>query len=163
MDPSGVIMRAQGEGERRWFYGGGLNTWKATGEETNGAFLFFEDHMQQGKMTPVHVHPDADEVFYVLAGEIIVHVEGGEEHRVQQGGFALALRGVPHAFMAVIETRLLCMQTPGTAQAFFHHASEPSADDRIDGPVDFGRVQAAADQYGGVKLLGPPPFTPAQA
>jgi quercetin dioxygenase-like cupin family protein len=62
--------------------------------------------MAQGKVTSVHIHPDADEVFYVLEGEIIVHVEGGVEHRIQQGDFALALRGVPHAFMATTETRL---------------------------------------------------------
>lgn len=163
MDGTGVIVRARSEGEKRWFYGGGLHTWKATAEETNGAFLLFEDHMAQGKVTPVHIHPDADEVFYVLEGEIIVHVEGGVEHRIQQGDFALALRGVPHAFMATTETRLLCIQTPGTGQAFFRHASEPSTDDRIDGPLDFGRVQAAANDYGGVRLLGPPPFAAAQA
>lgn len=157
-----MIVRAHGEGEKRWFYGGGLHTWKATAEETNGAFLFFEDHMVQGKMTPVHIHPEADEIFYVLEGEIIVHA-GGTEHRVQEGDFALAPRGVPHAFMATTETRLLCMQTPGTGQAFFQHASEPATDDRIDGPVEFGRVQAAAEEYGGVKLLGPPPFAPAHA
>lgn len=163
MDGTGLIVRAREEGEKRWFYGGGLHTWKATAEETNGAFLFFEDHMQQGKMTPVHIHPDADEVFYVLEGEIIVHVEGGVEHRVRQGDLALALRGVPHAFMATTETRLLCMQAPGTGQAFFRHASEPCTDDRIDGPTDFGRVRAAADAHGGVKLLGPPPFVAAPA
>jgi mannose-6-phosphate isomerase-like protein (cupin superfamily) len=105
---------------------------------TNGALLFFEDHIQQGKMTPIHIHPDADEAFYVLEGEIIVHVEGETEQRLQQDDFALALRGVPHAYMATAETRLLTILTPGTAQEFFRQASEPSTDDRIDGPVDFG-------------------------
>jgi hypothetical protein len=52
---------------------------------------------------------------------------------------------------------------PGSGQAFFRHASEPSTGDRIDGPTDFGRVQAVADEYGGVKLLGPPPFAGAGA
>jgi quercetin dioxygenase-like cupin family protein len=157
MGTDGVIVRETGAGEMRWFFGGGLHTWKATAEETNGAFLLFEDHMEGGKMTPVHVHPDADEAFYVLEGEIVVHVDGAE-HRIGPGGFAVALRGVPHAFMARAETRLLCMQTPGTGQAFFRHASEPSAHDVIDGPVDFGRVQAAANECGGVQMLGPPPF-----
>ena len=60
------IVRSSGEGEKRWFFGGGLHTWKATADETNGAFLCFEDHMTQGKMTPFHTHPEADEVFYVL-------------------------------------------------------------------------------------------------
>ena len=162
MDATGVIVRARDEGERRWFFGGGLHTWMASAEETNGAFLLFEDHMEQGKMTPVHIHPDADEVFYVLEGEITLHAGAGGAHRVQEGDFAVALRGVPHAFMAMRETRLLCMQTPGTGQAFFRHASEPSTDDRIDGSVDFARVRAAADEHGGVQLLGPPPFAVAQ-
>jgi hypothetical protein len=128
------------------------------GRRDERRLLFFEDHMQQGKVTPTHIHPDADEAFYVLEGEIIVHLEGGTEHRLQQGGFFIALRGVPHAFMTMTETRLLCIHTPGNAQGFYRHSSEPATDDRIDGPVDFARVQAAANDYGGVELLGPPPF-----
>jgi len=76
MAGTGIIVRADGEGEKRWFYGGGLHTWKATAEETNGAFLLFEDHMEEGKMTPFHTHPDADEVFYVLEGELVDGAEG---------------------------------------------------------------------------------------
>jgi quercetin dioxygenase-like cupin family protein len=162
MANQGTIVRMPGEGEMRSFWGGGLHTWKATAEETNDAFLLFEDHMDAGKMTPFHVHPDADEAFYVLEGEIIVHVNG-EEHRIPPGGFAVALRGVPHAFMARVETRLLCMQTPGTGQAFFRHASEPSDRDVIDGPVDFARVQASAAEHRSVEMLGPPPFAPEAA
>ena len=151
------IIRSSGEGEKRWFFGGGLHTWKATSEETNGSFLCFEDHMSAGKMTPFHTHPQADEAFFVLEGEIVVHVDGAE-HKVGPGGFAVALRGVPHAFMALSEVRMLCWQTPGDGQAFFRHASEPALDDTIDGPVDFARVQASAIEHGGVELLGPPPF-----
>jgi quercetin dioxygenase-like cupin family protein len=157
MTGSGVIVRARGEGEKRWFYGGGLHTWKATAQETGGSLLFFEDHMGKGKMVPIHIRPDADEAFSVLEGEIILHGQG-VEHRIQEGGFALALRGVPHAYMATIETRLLTLLTPGTAQAFLRHASELSTEERLDGPVDFDRVKAAAIEYGGVELLGPPPF-----
>ena len=102
---------------------------------SRGSILFFEDHVHAGKMTPVHIHPDADEVFYVLEGEIVVHAEDGTEHRVPEGGFATALRGVPHVFMALVETRLLCMQTPASGQEFFRHASEAATTDRIDGPV----------------------------
>jgi hypothetical protein len=55
------IIRDAADGERRWFYGGGVHTWKATSEETNGAFLLFEDSMDRGKATPLHTHPDSDE------------------------------------------------------------------------------------------------------
>lgn len=153
-----AIIRTNKTGEKRWFSGGGLHTWKATAEETGGAFLCFEDRMAAGKMTPLHTHPEADEAFYVLEGAIVVHVDG-DEHPVGPGGFVSVLRGVPHAFMTTSEARLLCWQTPGNGQAFFLDASESTPDDEVDGVVDFGRVHASAARCGGVDIIGPPPFT----
>jgi quercetin dioxygenase-like cupin family protein len=97
------IVRAAGQGERLWFYGGGLHIWKATAAETGGAFLLFEDVMSRGKTTPLHTHPQVDETLYVLEGEILLHIDG-EEQRVGSGGVALAPRGVPHAFLVTSET-----------------------------------------------------------
>ena len=153
------IIRAAEDGERRWFYGGGVHTWKATAEETGGAFLLFEDQLQRGKMTPLHLHPEADETMYILEGEILMHMDG-EEHRVGADGLAVAPRGVPHAFLVLSETaRLLCLHTPGCYQAFYMGASEPiSADGPASGPVDFDRICASGEQNGGIEILGPPPF-----
>lgn len=153
------IIRAQEEGDQRWFFGGGVHTWKATAEETHGAFFLFEDRMERGKMTPLHTHPESDESMYVLAGEILMHMDG-QEHRIVAGGLAVAPRGVPHAFLVVSdEARLLCLHTPGCCQAFYLAASEPiSADGVVSGVVDLGRVQASAKQHGGIEILGPPPF-----
>jgi quercetin dioxygenase-like cupin family protein len=155
------LIRAADEGERRWFYGGGIHTWKATSQETGGAFLLFEDLMEQGKRTPLHTHPDSDESMYVLEGEIRMHLDG-REHRVAAGGLAVAPRGIPHAFMVVSETaRLLCLHTPGCCQAFYWDASEPIRGEVAGGgTVDFGRVQASARANGGIEILGPPPFAP---
>src|ERR1700731_3658486 len=86
------IVRAAGEGERLWFYGGGLHIWKATASETGGAFQLFEDFMARGKTTPLHTHPQGDETLYVLEGEILLHIDG-EEQRIGSGGVALAPRG----------------------------------------------------------------------
>lgn len=153
------IVRASGEGEKLWFYGGGTHTWKATAEETGGAFLLFEDLLTQGKTTPLHRHPDAAETLYVLEGEILVNIDG-QEHRVGPGGMTMAPPGMPHAFLVTSEgARLLTMQTPGGTEAFFRNASEPaSGDTNAGGPVDLGRVRASAEQHGGVEILGPPPF-----
>jgi quercetin dioxygenase-like cupin family protein len=153
------IIRAEQDGQRRWFYGGGVHTWKATAQETGGAFLLFEDRMDQGKMTPLHTHPDSDETMYVLQGEILIHMDG-QQHRVAAGGLAVAPRGVPHAFLVLSQVaRLLCLHTPGCCQAFYWDASEPiTADEAPSGPVDFARVQASATQNGGIQILGPPPF-----
>ena len=153
------IIRAEPDGERRWFYGGGVHTWKATAQETGGAFLLFEMRMDQGKLTPLHTHPDSDETMYVLEGEILMHMNG-QEHRVGVGGLAVAPRGVPHAFLVVSETaRLLCLHTPGCGQAFYWGASEPIlGGGPASGPVDFARVRASAEKNGGIEILGPPPF-----
>ena len=153
------IVRADGEGEKEWFYGGGVHTWKATAEETGGAFLVFEDLMSKGKMTPLHRHPDAAEMLYVLEGEILLHIDG-QEHRVGPGGMAMAPRGVAHAFSVVSEVaRMVFFQTPGGAQDFYRSASEPvTSGTDLFGPVDFARVQDSAKRHGGVEILGPPPF-----
>jgi quercetin dioxygenase-like cupin family protein len=153
------IIRGVDEGESRWFYGGGVHTWKARAEETGGAFLLFEDRMDRGKMTPLHSHPDSDETMYVLEGEILFHMAGAD-HRIAAGGLAVAPRGVPHAFLVTTEhARLLCLHTPGCCEAFYWQASEPvDAAAPVTGVVDFERVQASAAQHGGIEILGPPPF-----
>jgi quercetin dioxygenase-like cupin family protein len=151
-----IIIRADGEGERLWFYGGGVHTWKATAEETNGALLLFEDQLLRGKTTPLHRHPEQDEVIYVIDGEILYFVDGSER-RVTAGATIVTPRGVPHAFAVVSESaRLLCLQTPGSGQPFYRGASEPAG--QGDGPVDFRKVAEAAKRTGATEMLGPSPF-----
>jgi len=155
-----AVVRAAGEGEHRSFCGGGLMTFKATSEQTGGAFLLFEDRMTGGKVTPLHVHVGEDETFHVLEGELLIHIDG-TEHRVAAGGMAMIPRGIPHAFKVVsASARVLTLLVPGTAEAFYRAASEPATPETpVDSNVDFARVRAAAEQTGGMKLMGPPPFT----
>jgi quercetin dioxygenase-like cupin family protein len=161
-----AIIRAEGEGERRWFFGGGVHTWKVRAHESNGAFLLFEDSMDGGKATPLHIHPDSDETAVVLEGEILMHVDGANHH-VGTGGVAVAPRGVPHAFLVISESaKILFLHTPGCCEAFYWNASEPMQTDGggdrpeggAEGVVDFDRVRASAQAHGGIVLLGPPPF-----
>lgn len=154
-----ATVRAAGAGERRWFFGGGVHTYKATEEETGGAFLLFEDEMSKGKRTPLHIHRESDETMYILDGELLVNTDG-VEHRVETGGVVVAPRGVPHAFMVTSDVaRVLCLHTPGGCQAFYFGASE-ALEDRpgATGAVDMARVQASARIHGGIEILGPPPF-----
>src|SRR5688500_17725780 len=95
-DPAPIILAA-GEGDKRSFLGGGLHTWKLLAVQTGGAFFLIEDVMTQGKVTPLHKHPEADELTCVLEGEIIVNVDG-QEHRIGTGGMSFVPRGMPHAF-----------------------------------------------------------------
>lgn len=153
-----AMIRDTGEGEQRWFCGGGLHTWKATSQDTGGAFLLFEDRLDLGKVTPLHRHPDAGETFYMLEGEVLLHIDG-EQWPLHAGGIAIIPRGIPHAFMVTSElARMLCLQTPGSGEEFYRIASEPAVEGEPAAPVDFDRVRAAATQTGAIELLGPPPF-----
>ena len=163
MSTARTIIRGEGEGERLWFAGGGVHIWKATAEETDGAFLLVEDRMTQGKTTPLHTHPNVDETIIVLEGEILVYAEG-REHRVGPRGVAVALRGAPHAFMVTSESALiLTLQTPGSGEAFYRDASEPATAETDPARTDFDRVRAAAERHPDLmQILGPPPFEAAR-
>jgi quercetin dioxygenase-like cupin family protein len=154
------IIRQHGEGERMWFAGGGVFTWKATAAETGGAFLMFEDRMERGKVTPLHTHPDQDEAIYVLDGEILAHVDD-TEHRVGAGGLFFAPRGVPHAFMVASETaHILSMQTPGSGESFYREAGEPATSEEASArPPDWPGLRAIAERSHCIEILGPPPFS----
>ncbi|MDX6284710.1 MAG: hypothetical protein QOG53_195 [Frankiales bacterium] len=157
---TGAVISQADEGEHRWFAGGGLHIWKARAEETGGAFHAFIDHLTKGKMTPLHMHPDADDSMYVIDGEILYQANG-EQHVVGAGGFVSSMRGTPHAFMVTSETAtVFCFQTPGAGQAFYLEASDAvAAGDEHTGSVDIPRLQEAAAHNGAsVQFLGPPPF-----
>lgn len=157
MNDATAVVRNHGDGERRHFFGGGMLTMKLTAAESGGSLMLFEDELVEGKTTPLHIHADEDELLFVLEGRIVVHI-GGDEHTVGPAGLAFAPRGVPHAFLVTSATaRVLTLQTPGSAEAFYREASEPAVPGS-HGTVDFERVNAAAAAVGGMEVMGPPPF-----
>jgi quercetin dioxygenase-like cupin family protein len=152
------IVKAEGEGEKRWFLGGGVLTWKVNAEEANGAFFVAEDNLVKGKTTPLHRHPNEDELVYVIDGEILLYDPDGEPRRVGRGGVVMNPRGIAHAFTVVSETaRILFIQTPGTAEAFYRGASVAMPENG-EGPVDFKKLGEVAKATGVTEILGPPPF-----
>ncbi len=153
-----ATVREAAEGEQRWFCGGGLHTWKITAAESGGAFLLFEDQLDAGKVTPLHLHPDVDETFIMTEGEITLHIDGAVR-TLGAGGVALIPRGVPHAFAVTSpQARMLCLQTPGTGEQFYRGASDLVVEGQPPTPVDFGRVAQSAAATGAIEILGPPPF-----
>lgn len=155
------IVRNVGEGERMWFLGGGIHTWKASAEETGNSMIVFEDELERGKVTPMHLHADLDEAMYVIEGEILINIDGSDR-TVGAGGFTFAPRGCAHAFVVASDrARVLAIQTPGSGEAFYRNASQP-ANQSGTGPVDFDRIREVAAETGATTILGPPPFQLAQ-
>jgi quercetin dioxygenase-like cupin family protein len=158
------IVRNAGEGDRQSFAGGGIHLWKLLAEDTDGAFFLFEDTMVKDKTTPLHLHPEAHEMTYVVEGEIEVQADG-HRSRVRSRGMSFVPKGVAHAFIVVsAEARLITIQSPGAVgQAFYRGASHPAVDDAVDS-LDLPHLQAsAAENPRGITLLGPPPFATAAA
>jgi quercetin dioxygenase-like cupin family protein len=160
--PIAPIVRNAGEGDKRSFFGGGLHTWKVLAEETDGAFFLFEDTMVKDKTTPLHMHPEAHEMTYVIDGEIEIQVDGVRS-RVRGGGMSFVPKGLAHAFIVVsAEARLITLQSPGAVgQAFYRGASVPAVDDTADTHDLAGLQATAAANPRGITILGPPPFVTA--
>lgn len=158
------ILVERDEGEAVWF-NDDLLIFKATGTATGGAFLLVEEVARRGKVTPLHTHPEEDESFYILEGEALVHLDGSDQ--VLGAGSVISVpRGVPHAYLVTSEVaRSLVLITPGTGpmEAFFRDAGEPAPERALpaEAPLDMGRIGAAAERTGAVKILGPPPFAEA--
>lgn len=139
---------------------GALLTFKATSETTAGRLWAKELLGERGMASPVHRHTREDEAFFVLDGEISVHI-GDTVVRAAEGDFLWAPRGVPHAFcVESTQARLLVVSTPGGFERFFFDTGEPARTRTIppasDGPPDLDALVAALAGYG-VDVLGPPP------
>jgi quercetin dioxygenase-like cupin family protein len=156
------VVVEQDAGEA-WWFGGGLFTFKVTSEQSGGAFLLIEDTAMRGKTTPLHSHPEHDETFYLIEGEILLHIDGSEQV-ARAGSVAAIPRGVPHAFLVISESaRFLGFITPGdaSAEAFFRQAGEPapSRTPPPEGtPLNIEAIIGAGKQTGFMDMLGPPPF-----
>src|SRR5215510_13941267 len=102
MAPLVPIVRSAAEGDKRAFAGGGLHLWKLLAEDTGGALFLFEDTMVKDKTTPLHLHPEAHELTYVIDVEIEIQVDDNRS-RVRSGGMSFVPRGIAHAFIVVSE------------------------------------------------------------
>ena len=102
------------QGEALWILGG-LYTFKATGEATNGAYTLVEVQGPQGFSIPVHLHEREQEGFYVAEGGATIFL-GGEPVEIPTGSFAFAPVGAEHTFrLEEPNTRLILLLTPGNA------------------------------------------------
>lgn len=136
-----------------------------SGEQTDGAYSIFDVLGPQGFATPLHVHRELDEGFYVIDGQLTVWY-GVEVSVLNAGDFLLAPRGVPHtiANTADGETRLLITSTPAGFEDFVRaYGTQAVTHDLpvLDGPPDIGRAAKLAAENG-IELLGPPGMLPTE-
>ena len=147
-----------GEGEAFWGFGS-LWTVKAGAEQTGGRFALVEEWAPRGAATPLHRHPEDDETFYVLEGEITFYLGDDKPIAASAGSFVHAPGGAVHAFRVDSETaRYLIITTPQHERFYRAAFGDParSRDLPPEGDLDWERINAAAREYN-VEALGPPP------
>lgn len=137
----------------------GRMTVKASGAETGGSLAQVEMNDPRGTATPLHIHHNEDETFYVIEGEVTMLVDG-ERIDLSAGDYAFAARGEAHAYIVSSErSRMLVTFTPAGLEELFVGlgvpvvGSEPPADAVLP-PID-----EVARRFGayGCEIVGPPP------
>jgi quercetin dioxygenase-like cupin family protein len=151
------IALQPGEGEARWFLGF-LVTIKSSAATTNGRVAVIEHLGTQGLGSPLHVHHNEDEWFYVTEGELTVRI-GRETIVAPAGSFVYGPRDIPHAFSVTSSlARFLLVTEPAGLENFLRALSEPAAALTMPPPSiqppDFGALAALAAEFG-IEILGP--------
>jgi quercetin dioxygenase-like cupin family protein len=142
---------APGEGVTIQGPAGGPLTFKARGEQTNGALTLFENVIAPGDGPPLHTHADEDESWYVLEGALRFRL-GDEIASAPAGSFVFVPRGTQHCFQNVGEkaARIIVMFTPSGMERFFDRFATLPA-----GPVDPGAFRSIGAEVG-MDVVGPP-------
>ena len=128
-------------------------TFKATRNDTNGAYSLFEANLVGGGPGQ-HIHTDEDEALYILEGELNVKL-GEEIFLAESGSFVFLPRNVLHTFWRANEkpVKLLVIISPPEFEEFFFDVV--GNEQEISGETFGERAMDISDKYN-VKFLGPP-------
>jgi quercetin dioxygenase-like cupin family protein len=147
------------EGEALWFLGF-LVTVKASAPMTNGNVAVLEHLGVRGLGSPLHLHRNEDEWFYVTEGELTFWI-GDDRITAPAGSFVYGPRGIPHAFaVSSPQARFIIVTEPAGFEAFLRSLSVPAATRTLPpasvAPPAMEVMLASAAEHG-IEILGPPP------
>ncbi len=147
-----------GQGEAIWFLGV-VATIKSSAKTTGGRVAVIEHLAPQGFGSPLHVHHNEDEWFYVIDGELTFWV-GGQVFNAAAGAFVYGPRDVPHTFtVSSPEARFLLVAEPAGFEEFMRALSEPALTPTLPPPTirpPAPEVMVATAAEYGIEILGPP-------
>src|SRR5947209_1836117 len=124
------------EGEAFWLLGM-LQTIRIGRDDTDGQYGLLEIVVPKGVGSPWHVHPEEDEWFYVLDGELTFYV-GDARLSLAAGSFGFGPKGVPHTFMAESPdgARALVGFQPMRFEGFLREVGVPAPERVVPPPME---------------------------
>jgi quercetin dioxygenase-like cupin family protein len=135
---------------------------RLAGANSGGSLAVVEVEGRRGNMPPLHLHRREEEAFYVLEGELSLHLPG-RSLTLCAGEAFLPPKDVPHTYRVESETaRWLAIVTPAGFDDFVREAGEPAleatlpAEGREHDPEQLAEIAARF----GIELLGPPGTLP---
>ena len=135
---------------------GGLTTLRATKQSTGGKMLVTETLAPRGTGSPLHIHHNEDEWFYVIEGELTIWCDG-TTIVAGPGDFVFGPRDVPHTFVVSSdEARFLLGTQPADFEDFIRALALPvEALESEPGPPDMDKIMEAA-AAANIEIIGPP-------
>ncbi len=93
---------------------------KVAASQAAGSFSMVEHPYQPGVLIPPHVHHAADQVTYVIEGEVGIRI-GDDIFNAIAGAYIIKPRGIPHTHWnsTAYPARVMEITTPGEFEAFF--------------------------------------------
>jgi quercetin dioxygenase-like cupin family protein len=107
-------------GEKTLLGGKSPNDIKVSQKDTNGDLTIFEYIGNEKGGPPLHVHPNQDEIFFIVQGEYLFQV-GDVKHNLKPGDTIFLPRAVPHAFAQLTDygKMFFLFQPSGKMEDFF--------------------------------------------
>ena len=111
-----------------------------------------------GYRTPLHVHHETDETFFVASGQLTLFVNG-ETQRLGPGDYAFIPRGTPHAQGNETDKESVIVLTlaPGAFEGFFDARAGLVLKTPPEHPGYRDAMMALGDRFD-IEVLGPAPF-----
>ena len=116
-------------------------TFKASGEDTGGAYSLTDSMVPPQGDPPPHIHHREDEAFRVLEGELEVLV-GENKFKAGAGSFVHLPKGVLHSYQNVGTgpARLLTLMVPAGLERFVEEVGNPGTELSSPRPFEEGDI-----------------------
>ena len=147
--------------EQFWFLDTLVAVRIAHADGTDGISVL-EHRARFGDSPPLHIHRTEDEIFNVLEGEFLLHIENSDR-KLEPGAIVIAPKGIAHTYRvdSAGGGRWLTVTARGDFERFVRAIGRPAEGSGLPPPAGQPSPQAiealvaAAHKYG-IDIVGPP-------